>query len=86
MKKEFNIKNQLEKNPVQDVMDSSDILLAADYAMIGGHPGYVDDELFKLTTLSLERPGDAAMCMSPVIRKWIEENDIELITYYDLAE
>ena len=38
----------------------------------------------KWTTLSLERMRDAEAMMSEEVRNWIDENQIELITYYDL--
>ncbi len=84
--KKFDPMAQLEKNKTQQILDNSDLLLSYDIAAIGGHPGYVDAELMGLTTLSLERMNDAAMCMSPVIKKWVEDNNIELITYYDLEK
>ena len=86
IKKEFNPVDQLNKNTTKNILDNSEMLLASEYVMIGGHPGYIDDELLSLTTLSLERCKDAAMCMSPEIKKWIDDNGIELITYYDLYE
>ena len=57
-----------------------------EYIAIGGHPGFVDNELLNLTTLSLERVKDHAMMTSKEIKQWIKDNDIELITYYDLYQ
>ena len=75
---------QLNKNPLKNVLDNKEYILEHEYFMIGGHPGYVDDDLLGLTTLSLERVKDAAMCMSEELKQFIEESGIELITYYDL--
>ena len=75
---------QLNKDSVQLIMDIKDQLEAAEYAMIGGHPGYVDSDLFAMTTLSIERAKDAEMMMSEKIINWVKENNIELITYRDL--
>lgn len=83
-KKVFDAEAQLNKNTVKRVLDNSEVLLGYEIAAIGGHPGYIDAELLGLTTLSLERCRDAEMCMSPEIKKWIDDNGIELITYYDL--
>ena len=85
-KKEFDPAAQLAKNTTEEVLSHGDLLLSYEYASIGGHPGYIDDELLSLTTLSLERCRDAAMCMSPKILSWVKENHIELITYYDLMK
>jgi len=83
-KKVFDPAAQLAKDTVAQVLANSGNLLAADYAIIGGHPGYVDAELLKLTTLSLERCKDLEMVLSPRIRSWISENSVELISYRDL--
>ena len=77
---------QLNKNPLQAVFDHEDYLLSGEYIEIGGHPGFVDEELMNLTTLSLERMKDHAMMTSAEIKRWIQCHDIELITYYDLIE
>lgn len=85
-KKEYNPLEQLNKNPLKDILDNQDYLLASDYIEIGGHPGFVDDELMNLTTLTLERMKDHQMMTSQQIQQWIQEHDIELITYYDLIQ
>lgn len=83
-KKVFDPAAQLAKEPLKNVLAHSDGYLAAEYATVGGHPGYVDAELLGLTTLSLERAKDAEMMMSAEFRKWIDDNNVELITYYEL--
>lgn len=83
-KKVFDPSDQLNKNPLKDVLDNFDELLKHDYVCIGGHPGFVDADLLDLTTLSLERVRDLQMVTSPVLRKLVEDNKVELITYYDL--
>ena len=84
--KVFDPMAQLNKNPLQAVFDHEDYLLSGEYIEIGGHPGFVDEELMNLTTLSLERMKDHAMMTSAEIKRWIQCHDIELITYYDLIE
>lgn len=83
-KKEFNIAAQLDKDLISEVFKHSDEMLKEEYVYFGGHPGYVDAELLDSTTLSLERLKDAQFFMSEDIKKWIKENNIELITFYDL--
>ena len=83
-KKVFDPNDQLNKNPLKDVLDNWDYLLQQEYVMIGGHPGFLDAELLGLTTLSIERVRDHQMCVSEELRKRIEEDGVELITYYDL--
>ena len=85
-KKEFDPLAQINKNTLKRVQDNAELLLSYDIASLGGHPGYVDAELMKWTTLSLERMRDAECYMSDWIRDWIRDNNIELITYYDLQK
>lgn len=77
---------QLAKTPLEDNLAHGDDFLKSPYVTIMGHPGYIDADLLSLTTLSLERCRDAEMMMSPRLKNWIEENHVELITYYDLYE
>lgn len=86
VKKVFDPLAQLNKDTKGMVLASSEELLAAEYAAIGGHPGYIDAELLGLTTLSLERCKDLEMLTSDEIKNWVKDNNIELITYYDLVK
>ena len=83
-KKVFDPMDQLNKTPLENFLAHGDEFLKAEYVNLGGHPGFVDAELMGLTTLSLERMKDHEMCTSPVLKKWIADNGVELITYYDL--
>lgn len=83
-KKEFDPMDQLSKTPLEDFMAHADHFLQKDYAMFIGHPGFVDAQLMGLTTLSLERMRDHEAMTSPVFKKWIQDNGVDLITYYDL--
>jgi predicted glycoside hydrolase/deacetylase ChbG (UPF0249 family) len=83
-KKEFNATEQLNKDPFASLMKYEKTYLSSKYGWVCCHPGYVDADLLSLTTLSLERCKDAEMYMSNRLKKWIEDNHIELITYYDL--
>lgn len=84
MKKEFDPLSQLQVRPFDKVLQNEEYLLSHEYAMIGGHAGYVDETLLHLSSLSLERFKDAQMLMSEQLKEWIKEHDVELITYTDL--
>lgn len=86
VKKEFDPMTQLNKDTLGMILEQSEHLLSAEYAMIIGHPGYIDAELLGLTTLSLERCKDLAMITSDKIKQWVKDNNIELITYADLVK
>ncbi len=48
------------------------------------HCGYIDDELFSHTSLTVRRMKDLAGAMSPRVKEYIAANQIQLITYRDL--
>ncbi len=48
------------------------------------HCGYVDRDLFQVSSLTLRRAADLYAATNPVLIKYLEENDIRLITYRDL--
>ena len=85
-KKQFNPIEQLNHNPIQDLYDDLDLMLSSEYAVLGGHPGYVDNDLLNLSSLSLERCKDLEMMTSNQLKQLITEHNIELITYYDLLQ
>jgi predicted glycoside hydrolase/deacetylase ChbG (UPF0249 family) len=85
-KKEFDVKWQLEKNMIPEVFKHSEEMLSEEYVHIICHPGYVDAQLVENTTLSIERMRDAQFYMSPDIKKWVDDNNVELITFYDLVD
>ena len=85
LKKEFDPMAQLSRDPLKEFLAYGDEFLKEDYVGVTGHPAFVDNALLGLTTLSLERMKDHAMDVSPAFRQWIEENNVELITYYDLV-
>lgn len=82
--KVFDPVSQLNKTPLKDFMSHSEEALNSEYVLLTGHPGFVDAELLGLTTLSLERVRDHEMDTSSELKKWIEDNGVELITYTDL--
>lgn len=48
------------------------------------HAGFVDYELFRHTTLTLRRARDLDAMLSKKVLAWLDEHDVELITYRDL--
>ena len=82
--KQFNAIAQLNKNPEQHFWDHKEELLKSEYAQMGGHMGYIDNDLLELTSLSLERCRDAAWMMSERVINWVKENNVELGRYDEL--
>lgn len=53
-------------------------------AFLISHCGYIDKDLFEETSLTTQRASDVACAVDEDIAKYIQENDIQLITYRDL--
>lgn len=51
---------------------------------IPGHPGYVDQEIRKLSSLSEERAADLSLFLDPELKWLIKQKNIELISYSQL--
>ncbi len=83
-KKVFDAEKQLSKDVLGTVIENRDELLTHEYAALDGHPGYVDAELYSLSTVSLERFRDVEMMISDDMKQWIADNGVELISYRDL--
>ena len=85
LKKEFNAAAQLQKDPLGKFMRHKEEILKHDFVVAGGHPGYVDADLLKLSSLSLERMLDQAFICSQEMKDFVKENNVELVDYYDLV-
>lgn len=48
------------------------------------HAGYVDAPLFEYSSLTLRRVKDLQVCLSLKVKEYIQNHDIQLITYRDL--
>lgn len=84
MKKIFDPVAQINRSPLKLLLERRESLARYEYVYIGGHAGYVDADLMKLSTCSIERCKDLELVLSGEVRKWIEEEEIELISYDDL--
>ena len=84
MNKEIDYEKQIAKNPEKIFWENINEVMQYEYFILSGHAAYIDADLLELSSCSIERCKDAALCMSPRLTKWIEEYQIELITYNDL--
>lgn len=75
---------QLSADKVELLMQHKDEFLNSEYCAWLGHPAYVDDELLKWTSLSLERMKDFMMFTDKRIIDFVKDNNIELIRYSGL--
>lgn len=58
--------------------------LKQDFGFLVTHCGYVDSTLLKLSSFSTCRVKDLEAITSEEVKRWIKENNVELITYKDL--
>ena len=58
-------------------------ILGSEYGMIGTHCGYCDEELMHMSTVNIIRAKELYALTSPRVRKWVEDNNIELINMDD---
>ncbi|MBQ6655028.1 MAG: ChbG/HpnK family deacetylase [Erysipelotrichaceae bacterium] len=54
------------------------------YGMFVCHPGYLDQTILNISSLTLPRPKEVAMCTDPATIQWLSDHDIRVITYDDL--
>ena len=48
------------------------------------HPGYLDDEILRKSSLTIPRAKEVAMLTDPTVKVWLEKHHVELISYDDL--
>ncbi len=84
--KQFVVEDQLYKDSIGMLKSVSEDFLNCEYGFLIGHMGYIDTTLLKYTSLSIERMRDLEMVTDPWTLKWVEDNNIELVTYYDLQK
>lgn len=48
------------------------------------HPGYLDDYILHHSSLTINRTKEVAMLCDPAMRQWLEEQQVDLISYRDI--
>lgn len=82
-KKPFTLEDQMKADPASCFVTDEEFLHHP-VGFIGTHCGYVDRELFEVSTYTLIRNQDLAAVTSDRVKNWIRDNGIELISYRDL--
>ena len=70
----------------QEFLKSLEASLSHEIGYFICHCGFVEEDLMKETTYTMIRMKDLAMATSPRVRAFLQEHQIELITYRDLKE
>ena len=74
---------QLKNDPLGSITGDAS-LLNCDYVYVVTHCGYCDAELFALSSFNTCRVVDLDAATDPRMKQWIEENNIELVTFKDI--
>lgn len=74
---------QLQTDAEQYVLDHFHELLNREVSFVICHPGYVSSELMECSSLNIVRMNDLKMCLSPKVKKIIDDNHVELISIVD---
>lgn len=48
------------------------------------HPGYVDDYLIKHSSLTINRTKEVAMLCDPLVKKYLDEHHVQLLSYNEI--
>jgi len=82
--KPFLVEEQLATSSLEFMKKHVKDFDGAEYALIGGHGGFVDAEIFKWSTYTIIRAKDHEMYTSEFMKNWIKENNVQLISFRDL--
>ena len=80
MSNEFLTPQKMMASFTKEMLESDDVYEFA------AHPGYVDYDLTKVSSLLEGRYHDAYTFMSDEIKNWVKENNIELVDYREILK
>ncbi len=77
MKPDYDPFESLKEAALRDVGEDGCVMMVC-------HPGYVDEYVYQTSYLTRQRAMEVAMCTAPETKAWLEENQVQLVTYDDL--
>ncbi|MBR3343178.1 MAG: ChbG/HpnK family deacetylase [Solobacterium sp.] len=77
---------QLQDDLKDRILNAPESFVNADRGFIISHCGYLDAELFGLTSFTIYRMKDLEALTSSEVLEWVRKNNIELVRYSDLAK
>ena len=77
----YTLEEQAQTDVEQFVLSGGCQFDGHEYAMLATHCGYCDGELMDMSTFSVIRGRELEMLCSPRIRRWVNDNQIELINF-----
>lgn len=61
-------------------------VLEKEFALVVVHPGYLDKEIFDMSSFTKVRVWDIYAVTHPDTLKWVKDNNIELVSYRDIKK
>lgn len=80
----YTLDNQAQSDLKGFILNDESNLLKQEYGFIICHCGYVDRELMDLSSFNIFRLNDLYAITSDEVKKWVKDNNVELITYKQL--
>ena len=77
MKPDYDPFQSLKEAALRDVGKNGCVMMIC-------HPGYVDEYVYETSYLTRQRAQEVAMCIAPETKQWLEENQVQVVTYDDL--
>lgn len=82
----INYRNYNAKPTLDYIVDNFQDIITHDYVEIMTHPGFVDYEVYNNSSYNIQRANELKFLTSREIKKLIEDNNVSLITYYDVRK
>ena len=77
---------QIRTDLVNYILEDRGELLKNDYSLLRNHCGYCDAELVEMSTFNVVRMRDLEALCSPLVKNWVVDNDVEIITMKQFFE
>lgn len=78
--------NQRKSSLKNFILEDKAGFLKSEIGVLICHTGYVEANLFDLSSFNVYRAFDLEGVTAPEVLKWVEDNNVELISYKDLAK
>lgn len=78
------LENQLNSNLESYILEDKFNFLDEEYGFLVCHVGFLDKQIFDLSSFNIYRVVDFEGVTSPKVKEWISKNKVELITYKDV--
>lgn len=82
----INYRNYNAKPTLDYIEENFQDIISHPYVEIMTHPGYVDYEVYNNSSYNIQRANELEILTSSKMKKLIKDNNVNLITYYDVRK